>query len=97
MRKFKVPLKEHDWVQKWCLDVHNIASSRKLDWKFPLDVPVRHTQDISGFRFHIWEPIWYYKKCKAPEDLWKNARWMVFVHNAGDAMTYYIKAEESPF
>eukprot|EP00957_Ditylum_brightwellii_P019115 1439706-Ditylum_brightwellii.AAC.1 len=49
MRRFNVPLKGHDWVQKWCVDVHNIASSRKMDWKSPLDVAVEHTQDISGF------------------------------------------------
>eukprot|EP00957_Ditylum_brightwellii_P047692 3623203-Ditylum_brightwellii.AAC.1 len=45
----------------------------------------------------MWEPIWYYKKCKAPEDPLKKARWMGFVHDAGDDMTYYIKTEESPF
>ncbi len=55
MRKFNVPLKEHDWVQKWCVDVHNIASSRKLDWKSLLDCAVGHTQNISTFRFHMWE------------------------------------------
>eukprot|EP00957_Ditylum_brightwellii_P159480 12139903-Ditylum_brightwellii.AAC.1 len=97
MRKFNVLLKEHDWVQKWCVDVHNTASSRKLDWKSSLDVAVGHTQDITGFRFHMWEPIWYYKKYKAPEDPWKKAKWMGFAHNAGDAITYYIKTEESPF
>eukprot|EP00957_Ditylum_brightwellii_P119699 9132919-Ditylum_brightwellii.AAC.1 len=91
MRKLNEPLKEHDLVQKWCVDVHNIASSRKFDWKSQLDFAVGHTQDISDFRFHMWEPVWFYKKCEAPEDPWKNARWMGFAHNAGDAMTYYIK------
>eukprot|EP00957_Ditylum_brightwellii_P187308 14265303-Ditylum_brightwellii.AAC.2 len=67
-RKFNVPLKEHNWVQKWCADVHNITLSRNLDWKSPMDVAVGHTQDISDFRFHMWEPILYFKKCKAPED-----------------------------
>eukprot|EP00957_Ditylum_brightwellii_P164406 12516542-Ditylum_brightwellii.AAC.1 len=57
MRKFNMPLKEHDWIQKWCVDVHNIASSGKLDWKSPLDFAVGHMQDISSFKFHMWEPI----------------------------------------
>eukprot|EP00957_Ditylum_brightwellii_P126186 9620825-Ditylum_brightwellii.AAC.1 len=74
MTKFNVPLKEHDWVKKWRVDVHNIVLSRKLDWKSQLDFAVGHTQDISGFRFRMWEPIWYYEKCKAPEDPWKKAR-----------------------
>eukprot|EP00957_Ditylum_brightwellii_P136467 10407433-Ditylum_brightwellii.AAC.1 len=46
-------------------------------------------------RFHMWKPIWYYKKYKVPEDPWKKARWMGSGHNSGDAMTYYIKTEES--
>eukprot|EP00957_Ditylum_brightwellii_P113679 8667339-Ditylum_brightwellii.AAC.1 len=61
-----------------------------------MDVTVGHTQDISSFRFHRWEPIWHYKKYKTPEDLWKRGRWMGFAHNAGDAMTYYIKTKEPP-
>eukprot|EP00957_Ditylum_brightwellii_P023218 1752261-Ditylum_brightwellii.AAC.1 len=36
MQEFHVPLSEHDWVQKWCVDVHNAAASRKLAWKSPL-------------------------------------------------------------
>ena len=27
MRTFKVPLKKHDWVQKWVCDVHNILAN----------------------------------------------------------------------
>ena len=38
MRKFKVTFKEHDLVQKWCVNVHNIALSNKLDWINPLEV-----------------------------------------------------------
>ena len=93
MRKFKVPLKEHDWAQKWCVDVHNIASSRKLDWRSPLDVSTGYTQDISKFRFHLWEPVWYYQKVKQPNDPWKKARWLGFADSARDKMCYYIKTE----
>eukprot|EP00957_Ditylum_brightwellii_P199314 15192920-Ditylum_brightwellii.AAC.1 len=74
MRQFHVPLSEHDWAQKWRVDVHNIAASRKLAWKSPLEVSTYYTQDISQFRFHLWEPIWYYNKTKAPDDQWQKAR-----------------------
>ena len=35
MRNFKVTFKTNDWVKKWYVDVHNIASSKKLDWIIP--------------------------------------------------------------
>ena len=44
INKFKVPLKEHDWVQKWCVDVNNIASSKKFYWRSPLEVSEGFTQ-----------------------------------------------------
>ena len=42
MRKFKFPLKEHYLVQKWCVHVNNIASSKKLDCRILL-------KDSEGF------------------------------------------------
>ena len=63
-RKFRVTLKEHYWVKKWCVDVHIIASSKKLYWRIPLEVSEGFIQEISKFRFHIWELIWYFKKSK---------------------------------
>ena len=70
IRKFDVSLKEHDWVQKWCVDVHNIASSKKLDSRSHLEASEGFTQEISKFCFRIWEPSWYFKKVKAPENTW---------------------------
>ena len=49
---FGVPLKEYNWAQKWCVDVHNIDSSKNLNGGFPLEMSERDTQDISKFRFH---------------------------------------------
>ena len=55
--EFDVPLKEHDCSQKLCVDVHNIDSSKNIDVRFPLEISEGHTQEISKFRFHLWEPI----------------------------------------
>ena len=46
MREFDIPLKERDWSQKWCVDVQNIASFKKLNGRFPLEISEGHTQDI---------------------------------------------------
>ena len=65
MMDFYIPLKEHDWAHKWFLDVYYIASYKNLNVRCPLDISEGHTQGISGFRFNLWEPICYFKECKA--------------------------------
>jgi hypothetical protein len=47
------------------------------------------------FRFHLWEPIWYYEpRTKQPDSSLKKARWHGIAHSAGDAMTYFIETEQ---
>jgi hypothetical protein len=46
MRTFNVPLKKHDWVQKWCCDVHNHVANRKNGWRTPIEANEGHTPDI---------------------------------------------------
>ena len=87
-RKFNVPLSKHDWVQKYCCDVHNILSCRSLNWEYPLTVDSGNTQDISKFRFHMWEPVWYFVPgVKAPKNNLLPARWLDFANSSGDDMT----------
>eukprot|EP00957_Ditylum_brightwellii_P022949 1731998-Ditylum_brightwellii.AAC.1 len=75
--------------------MHNIAAPKKLEWKSPMEVSEGHTQDISEFRFHIWEPVWYYKKYKAPNiNHGKRQGGWDFSTTHWDNMTYYIKTEE---
>ena len=93
-RTFNVPAKMHDWTQKWCVDCHNIAANRQLNWRTPLEMSTGNTPDISPFRFHIWEPIWYFVPAKPPDNCWKKGRWLGFAPNCGDCMTYYIYTEK---
>jgi hypothetical protein len=94
MRAFDVPLSRHHWAQKWCCDVHNVAANRKLDWRSAKERKTGYTPDISMFRFHLWEPIWYYEPhTKQPSNSLKKARWLGFAHSAGDALTYFIEPE----
>ena len=97
MQAFNVPLVDHDWCQKWCCDVHNILASRKLNWRTPLEVNEGHTPDISKFRFHFYEPIWYHVPgIKAPTSSLQKGRWLGIAASTGDAMTYYIRTEKDP-
>ena len=84
MRAFDVPLKEHVRAHKCCVDVHNIASSKNINGGCPLEISEGHIQEVSKFRFHLWEPILYLKKCKAPENPWQPEIWMGFAHSTGD-------------
>eukprot|EP00957_Ditylum_brightwellii_P042271 3201576-Ditylum_brightwellii.AAC.1 len=82
IRKCCVPLSEHDWAQKWCVDVYNVIALCKFAWKSLLEVSMGHMQDISPFRFHLYEPMWYYNKAKAPDDPWQKAWWLEFASSS---------------
>ena len=71
-----------------------IAYYKNINGRCPLEISEGHTQDISKFWFNSWEPIWYFKNCKAPENLWQPARCTGFSHSNRDEMWYYIKIEE---
>ena len=95
LRTFKAPLTKHDWAQKYCCDVHNVLANRQLKWRTPLEVNEGHTPDISMFRFHFWEPIWYFDpKTKQPQNNLRKGRWLGIAKSSGDAMTYYIETEK---
>ena len=94
LREFDVPFKEHDCDHKWCVDLHNIASSKKVNGSCSLQTSEGNTQDISILRFHLWGPIWYFNKCKSPKNPCQLATWEGFAHSNGDEMCFYIKTEE---
>ena len=56
-RAFDVPLKENYRANKQCVDVQIIDSYKNLKGRFPIKISEGYTQDISKFRFHLWEPI----------------------------------------
>ena len=94
MRAFHIPLRKHDWTQKWCVDVHNVLSCRRNSWLSPRALKEGNTPDISMFRYYVWEPIWYFDPTvKQPKDNLKKARWLGIAWSSGDSMTYYIETE----
>ena len=96
MRATGMPMQCYNWMQLWCVDVHNVLSSKNLGYQNPLCYSTGYTTDISKFRFYPCEPIWcYIPSAKAPHDNLKKARWLGFAHAAGDEMTY-IRTEKEP-
>ena len=95
LREFDAPLSRHGWCQKWCVDVRNHVSSRKLKWRTPHEVLTGETPDISVFRFHFWESVMYWDPTiKQPEDGWLPGRFLGIAWKSGDAMTYYIETDK---
>ena len=91
MRKFKVILKEGDWVKNRCHDVHIIASSKKLYWEISSEVSEVLTQNISRFCFQILESICYFKRVKAPKNPCQPCRLVGFADLTGYNICYYIR------
>ena len=49
MREFDVSLKDKYWEQKYCVDVNNIAYSKNLNERCPLEINEGHTYENSDF------------------------------------------------
>ena len=68
LKAFNAPIGLYDWCVKWVKDVDNVSASHTLNWKTPDEYYYGNTPDISKYRFHFYEPIWYYDpntpKCK---------------------------------
>ena len=96
MRHNNAPLEVHDYCQEWCCDVHNILSNEKLKWRTPLEVNKGNTPDISKFRFHFYEPIWYYDaSIKSPEDRLQKGQFLWFANTSGDDLSYKVLTEKA--
>ena len=96
MAEFGAPLSRHSWCQKWCVDIRNHLASSKLNWRTPKEKLTGNTPDISVFRFHFWEPIWFYNpQIKTPRNRMQKGRFLGVAWNAGDELTYYIETEKS--
>ena len=70
------------------------SNSKNKNWRTPLEISTGHTPDISMFRFHFWEPIWFFETTKSPFDNWRKWRFLGFAESTGDLMTYWIEKED---
>ena len=94
LRAFNAPIELSNWCALHCCQVNNHASRGSLNNKTPLEVSTGVTPDVSHFRFHFYEPIWYFDpKIKIPKNNLLKARYLALAESCGDAMTYYILTE----
>ena len=97
LRQFEAPEGLANWCALYMSQVNNYTSRESLSWQTPMEVSSGHTPDISMFRFHFYEPIWYFvPKIKSPKNNLLKARFLALAESAGDAMTYYILTEPNP-
>ena len=83
-----------NWTAMYCCQINNHVSHRSLHYKTPMEISNGHTPDISKFRFHIYEPLWYFDpKIKLPRSNLLNCRYLGLAESCGDVMTYYILTE----
>ena len=85
IKAYNAPVGLYDWRVKWVKDIHNVSASHKLKWKTPDEYYNGNTPDISRYRFHFYEPIWYYN-LNAPKfkNKLEKGRWLGFVPTSGD-------------
>ena len=70
-------------------------ANKKLNWKTPLEISEGNTPDISKFRFHFYEPVWYYDaKIKSPKYWLLKGQFLSFANTSGDALMYKILTKQ---
>jgi hypothetical protein len=81
----------------WCycmcfiVDCLNHTAKKELDYRTAMKKMFGHTPDISMFRFHFWETVWYYKPtAKYPKNNFLLGRFVGIAWEHGDAFTYKI-------
>ena len=49
-----------NWCALYMCQVNNHVARKLLGWKTPIEISTGNTPDISQFRFHFYEPLWYF-------------------------------------
>ena len=81
---------------KWCKDVHNVLSMRKLGWRTPKEVLMGNTPDMSMFKFHVWEDVCCLDPdTKQPKHNMLLGNFLGIAWNYGDSLCYFIRTKPS--
>jgi hypothetical protein len=85
------PEKFWDYAVQLAVDMMNHTARRKLEWKTPYEVHYGETPDISVFRFHFYEPIFYLDPTASfPQANMLPGRYLGIARTTGDAFTFHI-------
>ena len=81
----------------WCycmyfiVDCLNCSAQKELGYRTAMEKMFGQTPDMSMFRFHFWEPIWYFEPtAKYPNSNFLPGRFVCIAWEHGNAFTYKI-------
>jgi hypothetical protein len=75
-------------------DCHNHTAINSLKWRTPIETADGDTPDISVFRFHFWESVWYLHKSSLMKDRkWMRGRFVGVAWHTGDSLCYKIQCD----
>jgi hypothetical protein len=91
LRYGKAPLVFWCFCMIFIVDCLNHSAQKELGYQTSMEKMYGHTPDISMFRFHFWEPVWYYEPtAKYPKSNFLPGRFVGIAWDHGDAFTYKI-------
>lgn len=78
-------------------DLYNHMSLDSLSHKTPLEAATNLKPDISAFlHYHWWQPVYFQAKGETfPTTKERMGRWLGVARNVGDALTYYVLAQDT--
>jgi hypothetical protein len=77
-------------------DCHNHTALASLKWRTPIETADGDTPDISVFRFHFWESVWYLHKTSLMKDRkWMRGRFVGVAWHTGDSLCYKVQCDET--
>ena len=84
------------YAMSYVTQVLNHTALESLKGITPLQACYGVTPDISALlQFHFYEPIYYYEEASFPATEEKFGHWLGVAENQGDALTYFILAENN--
>ena len=90
-RKYDMLLTHHYWVHRWCYQIINCLTSRRLKWRGFHEVWYDHAPNNSRFRFYAYEPIFCTDfSVKQLEDMLKPMRFLGIYKTTSDEFIYFI-------
>ncbi len=74
----------------------NYVAKKSLNWKSPVARLYGYTLDISNFRFHWWEPIWFLDSHATLFERMRPGFFLSIAHATGDEMCFNIQPGNTP-
>jgi len=83
-------------IREYIPDAMNHVAKKSLNWKSPVAKLYGYTPDISNFRFHWWEPIWFLDSHATFFERMRPGFFLSIAHATGDEMCFNIQPAWKP-